>query len=195
MEINNIYKVSFQNSWDRYYGFLRNEKKFNIGDSVFIGYGNESIFRGIVMGVELTDNENPEAIYKIQIPNGLVYDFDGNENTSLKLNCNRVFNSLEDAKESRIKQSNKLHKLEIENIEKFFNQFEINNLQLNQTKLEDCNISNRLLNCLKAMDLIYLEQLKKVRMSDIKKYRMFGAKSQSELIDFMKDSGLKFLGQ
>lgn len=124
MEINNIYKVSFQNSWDRYYGFLRNEKKFNIGDSVFIGYGNESIFRGIVMGVELTDNENPEAIYKIQIPNGLVYDFDGNEQTSLKLNCNYIFNSLNDAKESRILQSIKLHKLELKSIENFFNQFE-----------------------------------------------------------------------
>ena len=108
MEINNIYKVSFQNSWDRYYGFLRNENKFNIGDSVFIGYANESIFRGIVMGVELTDDENPTAIYKIQIPNGLVYDFDGNEETSLKLTCKYIFNSLEDAKESRIKQSNKL---------------------------------------------------------------------------------------
>ena len=124
MEIKNIYKVSFQNSWDRYYGFLRNEKTFNIGDSVFIGYGNESIFRGIVMGVELTDNENPEAIYKIQIPNGLVYDFDDNEKTSLKLTCKYIFNSLEDAKESRIKQSNKLHKLELESIEKFFKQFE-----------------------------------------------------------------------
>ena len=78
---------------------------------------------------------------------------------------------------------------------KWFKEFEINNLQLNQTKLEDCNISNRLLNCLKAMDLIYLEQLKKVRMSDIKKYRMFGAKSQKELCDFMESSGLKFLGQ
>jgi len=124
MEINNIYKVSFQNSWDRYYGFLRNENKFNIGDSVFIGYANESIFRGIVMGVELTDDENPTAIYKIQIPNGLVYDFDGNEETSLKLTCKYIFNSLEDAKESRIKQSNKLHELELENIERFFNQFE-----------------------------------------------------------------------
>ena len=124
MEIKNIYKVSFQNSWDRYYGFLRNEKTFNIGDSVFIGYGNESIFRGIVMGVELTDNENPEAIYKIQIPNGLVYDFDDNEKTSLKLTCKYIFNCLEDAKESRIKQSNKLHKLELESIEKFFKQFE-----------------------------------------------------------------------
>jgi hypothetical protein len=76
------------------------------------------------MGVELTDNENPEAIYKIEIPNGLVYDFDGNEETSLKLTCKYIFNSLEDAKESRIKQSNKLHELELENIERFFNQFE-----------------------------------------------------------------------
>jgi DNA-directed RNA polymerase alpha subunit len=67
--------------------------------------------------------------------------------------------------------------------------------KINKLKFEDFELSNRLLNCLKAMDLIYLEQLKKIRRSDIKKYRNFGAKSQSELIDFMQDSGLKFLGQ
>jgi DNA-directed RNA polymerase alpha subunit len=67
--------------------------------------------------------------------------------------------------------------------------------KINKLKFEDFELSNRLLNCLKAMDLIYLEQLKKIRRSDIKKYRNFGAKSQSELIDFMEDSGLKFLGQ
>ena len=78
---------------------------------------------------------------------------------------------------------------------KWFKEFEINNLQLNQTKLEDCNISNRLLNCLKAMDLIYLEQLTTIKMSDIKKYRMFGAKSQKELCDLMESYGIKFLGQ
>ena len=99
MEINNIYKVTYQNNYDKYFGFLRNEKKFNIRDSVFVAYGNDNIFRGIVMGVELTDSDNPEAIYKIEIPKGLITDLDGNDKTNIKCNCNYVFSSLEEAKE------------------------------------------------------------------------------------------------
>lgn len=124
MEINNIYKVKFQNSWDRYYGFLRNEHRFSLGDNVFISYGNDNIFRGLIRGVELEDDLNPEISYKVEIPRGLVYDFEGNEKTSLRLNCNHIFKSLDDAKQSRIKQINKLHRLELENAEKFFKQFE-----------------------------------------------------------------------
>lgn len=123
MVINNIYKVSFENRYEVYFGFLRNEKKFNIGDKVFVGYGRDNIFRGIIMGIELTDTDNPEAIYKIQIPKGLVFDLDGNDKTNLKLNCNYIFNSLEEAKESRIRALNKKIKLELEEIERFFNQF------------------------------------------------------------------------
>lgn len=123
MEINNIYKVTYQNNPDKYFGFLRNEKKFNIRDNVFVAYGNDNIFRGIVMGVELTDSDNPEAIYKIEIPKGLITDLDGNDKTNIKCNCNYVFSSLEEAKESRIKQANKMFDLEIEKIEKFFKQF------------------------------------------------------------------------
>ena len=104
MEINNIYKVKFQNSWDRYYGFLRNEHKFNLGDNVFISYGNDNIFRGLIRGVELEDDLNPEIRYKVEIPKGLVYNFEGKEETSLRLNCNNIFKSLDDAKQSRIKQ-------------------------------------------------------------------------------------------
>ena len=127
MSIENIYKVSFQNHYDRYFGFLRNEKKFSLDDSVFVAYGNDNIFRGIIRGVELQDRLNPEIIYKIEIPRGLVYDFiEEKETTSLRMNCDHIFYSLEDAKKSRIRQSNKLHKLELENIEKFFNQFEEN---------------------------------------------------------------------
>jgi hypothetical protein len=125
MTIDNIYTVKFQNSWDRYYGFLRNEKRFNLDDYVFIAYGNDKIFRGIVRGIELQDKLNPEIIYKIEIPRGLVYDFiEETETESLRMNCDRIFNSLEDAKESRIRQINKLHRLELENAEKFFKQFE-----------------------------------------------------------------------
>jgi hypothetical protein len=125
MTIDNIYTVKFQNSWDRYYGFLRNEKRFNLDDSVFIAYGNDKIFRGIVRGIELQDRLNPEIIYKIEIPQGLVYDFIKEKETEcLRMNCDRIFNSLEDAKESRIREINKLHRLELENAEKFFKQFE-----------------------------------------------------------------------
>ncbi len=125
MTLDNIYKVQFQNSWDRYYGFLRNENKFDIGESVFISYGNDSIFRGIIKGIELQDRLNPEIIYKVEIPRGLAYDFiEETDLTSLKMNCDHIFRSIEDAKESRIKQINKLHRLELENAEKFFKQFE-----------------------------------------------------------------------
>ena len=128
MEINNIYKVRFYNKYEKYYGFIRNEKEFNIGDNVFIGHSNDSIFRGIVRGVELTDDyDNPTRTYKVQIPNGLVYNFEGNEETSLKLDCDRIFDSLEDAKQSRIMQLNKMHRLELESIEKFFKQFKEDN--------------------------------------------------------------------
>lgn len=124
MEITNIYKVTYQNKPDKYFGFLRNEKKFNIRDNVFVAYGNDNIFRGIVMGIELTDSDNPEAIYKIEIPKGLITDFDGNDKTNIKCNCDYIFSSLEEAKESRIKQANIMFDLELKNIEKFFKQFE-----------------------------------------------------------------------
>jgi hypothetical protein len=123
MEINNIYKVRFENNYERYYGVLRNEKKFNLGDNIFIGYGADSIFRGIIKGIEIEDALNPNVFYKIEIPKGLVYNFEGKEETSLKLTCKYIFDSLEDAMESRIKQLNLMHKLEIDSIEKFFNQF------------------------------------------------------------------------
>ena len=123
MTIDNIYKVRFENYYDKYYGFLRNEKKFSLGDDVFIGYGNDSIFRGTIRGIELSDDLNPEIYYKVEIPKGLVFNFDGTEETSLRLNCNYVFSSLDDAKESRIKQLNKMHALELQSIDRFFNQF------------------------------------------------------------------------
>jgi hypothetical protein len=123
MTIDNIYKARFENNYEVYLGTLRNQKKFNLGDEVFIGYGKDKIFRGLIRGVELEDDLNPNILYKIQIPNGLLYDFKGKEETSLSLTCSYIFSSLDDAKESRIKQLNKIHKLELENIERFFNQF------------------------------------------------------------------------
>lgn len=69
------------------------------------------------------------------------------------------------------------------------------NLKKNKLKFEDFKISVRLLNCLYSMDLIYLDQLTTIRMSDIKKYRMFGEKSQNELVEFMKSHNIYFLGE
>lgn len=123
MDINNIYKARFENSYDVYLGTLRNQKKFNLGDEVFIGYGKDKIFRGLIRGVELEDDLNPNIFYKIQIPKGLLYDFEGDEETSIKLTCKTIFNSIEEAKKSRIDQLNKTYKLELENVERFFDQF------------------------------------------------------------------------
>ena len=123
MTIDNIYQARFSRDYEVYLGTLRNQKKFSIGDNVFIGYGRDSIFRGLIRGVELEDDLNPNIYNKIQIPKGLLRDFEGNEETSLSLTCQYIFNSVEEAKQSRIDQLNKMHDLELESIERFFNQF------------------------------------------------------------------------
>lgn len=123
MTIDNIYKARFSRDYDVYLGTLRNQKRFSIGDNVFIGYGKDKIFRGLIRGIELEDDLNPNIYYKIQIPKGLLHDFEGNEETSLSLTCQYIFNSVEEAKQSRIDQLNKMHDLELESIERFFNQF------------------------------------------------------------------------
>lgn len=123
MTIDNIYQARFSRDYEVYLGTLRNQKKFSIGDNVFVGYGKDKIFRGLIRGIELEDDLNPNIYYKIQIPRGLLRDFKGNEETSLSLTCQYIFNSVEEAKQSRIDQLNKMHDLELESIERFFNQF------------------------------------------------------------------------
>lgn len=124
MTITNIYKTTFQNYsiQQKYQGLLRNAKRFDVGDSVFIGYGGDCIFRAIIRGVTLDDNfENPQFIYKVQIPKELAIDED---DKYIDLICDTIFNTIEEAKSSRLTQAKRLYDLEVDNINSFFKQFE-----------------------------------------------------------------------
>jgi DNA-directed RNA polymerase alpha subunit len=60
-------------------------------------------------------------------------------------------------------------------------------------KFSNFNLSVRLLNCLKVMEIDYPKDLRKIKRSEIKSARSFGRISQDELDIFMKKNGIKFL--
>lgn len=123
MTITNIYKTTFQNHYQKYQGLLRNAKRFNVGDLVFIGYGDNCIFKTTIRGVTLSDDfQNPEFIYKVEIPKEIALDFDDNYREVI---CDTIFNTIEEAKSSRLAQAKRLYDLEVENINSFFKQFDI----------------------------------------------------------------------
>lgn len=120
--ITNIYKSSRRSNELCYVGTLRNAKKFNINDSVWFASDNK-IIRGLIKGVELTIDENPEFLYKIQVPSGSISYVDGG--TEYKnIKCDKIFSSIGEAKESAIKYANREFNREIEKIESYFSQFE-----------------------------------------------------------------------
>lgn len=135
-EIKEIYKGEYMRGHFTYAGTLRNEFKFNLDDDVFFVIRDNQIARGRVIGVEKTISDNPDYLYKITIPSEFlrqqmeklgvgfhefqdIKDFKG---TTLK--CDRIFKTIEEAKESAIKQTNHLYKLQKEEIERYFKQFE-----------------------------------------------------------------------
>ena len=65
-------------------------------------------------------------------------------------------------------------------------------LKLYGTRLVDCNLSVRALNCLKAADLETVGDLAKCLKTDLLKFRNFGRKSLTELDDFLDGLGLCF---
>ena len=115
MTIKEIYKVRFQKySWN-FIGTLRNAKKFKLRQQVFVGIGNE-IFRGVIIGIELPPEENPDYTYKIQIPEEIA---DG----KITVTCDRLFNSIEEAELSALENAQIHYDLEKKEIENYFNQF------------------------------------------------------------------------
>lgn len=71
----------------------------------------------------------------------------------------------------------------------------INPKLIDNHTFEDFDLSFRLKNCLKAMDIIYPIELKDWAREDIARGRNFGVKSQKELDEFMKYYGIKFFGE
>ena len=64
--------------------------------------------------------------------------------------------------------------------------------QVLKTRLVDMDLSVRALNCLKSAELETLGDLVAIHKADLLKFRNFGKKSLSELVDLVKSKGLEF---
>lgn len=131
-EIKEIYKGEYMRGHFTYAGTLRNEFKFNLDEDVFFVIRDNQIARGRVIGVEKTIDENPEYLYKITIPEDFLRDcyqnyndfLDAKDFKEITLRCDRIFKTIEEAKESAIKRTDHLYNLQKEEIERYFKQFE-----------------------------------------------------------------------
>lgn len=117
-----ILKEDYWGDHKEYIGLLRNQKKFSIEDNVFIGWAKDNVFKSKIVGIQMEyNNGNSYYIYKVTVPKG-VFNF---ESDYAELICDRIFTSLEEARESRLKCIEKKYKLEVENINKFFDNHKI----------------------------------------------------------------------
>jgi hypothetical protein len=117
-----ILKEVYWGSYQDYLGLLRDEKIFNLGDDVFIGWGKENVFKSKIIGIEIIYNDgNSYKLYKVTIPKDVFsFGFDNAE-----LICDTIFYSLEEARQSRLKCIEKKYKLEVDNINRFFNKHKL----------------------------------------------------------------------
>ena len=127
--INNIYKVQYLWNDFAYAGCLINEKRFNIDDQVFFSTNGHKIARGKIVGIKkIFYANNPEYLYEVEIPEEFISMSDpyykDKKLSDIEISCKDIFFSLEEAKESAIKNLNSMAKLQMEQIEKYFKQFE-----------------------------------------------------------------------
>lgn len=129
--IEDIYASNYMHNKFSYVGTLRNAKKFNIGDRVFFNYKDNKIFPGEIVGVERLPAENPEYVYKVQIPEKIVYeasdfseDFFAHDTTKrYTLTCKSIFSSVAEAMASAEAQLELQYQLQKEEIERYFSKF------------------------------------------------------------------------
>lgn len=128
--ISEIYRVEYMRDRFSYVGLLRNEKRFNINDKVFFSIDNHDIAFGRIVGVELLPEQNPEYKYKIELPEDLIRQrmeqkdfYEGANVDKVVINCEQIFNTIAEAKESAIKNLDRMYKLQKEQIDRYFNKF------------------------------------------------------------------------
>lgn len=128
--INRIYRVPYMKDKFSYVGLLRNEKRFNINDKVFFSINGNEIAFGRIVGVELPPVDNPEYQYKIELPEELIRQrmefekfYEGKEIDKVTLDCESIFSTVQEAKESALKNLERMEKLQREEIERYFGQF------------------------------------------------------------------------
>ena len=119
--ITDIYRLDFIRDRFQYNGLLRNEKVFGIGETVFFSInGGDDISYGIIKGIELTDNENPEFIYKIRFSRDLIGFVDDTNLHEVTIICDKIFRSIDEAKESALKNLERMHRLQLNQINSYF---------------------------------------------------------------------------
>lgn len=131
MDIKEVYRINYMKDYFSYVGTLRNEKKFNIEDDVFFVINLNEIAKGKIVGVELPPVQNADYTYKIKLPEEIVRQrmdnddfYKGDNFDKVTLKCDEIFSSVIEAKNSAKKQIDKMYKLQKEEIERYFSQFE-----------------------------------------------------------------------
>jgi len=158
-EIYDIYKVRFRNYVD-FRGTLRNERKFELNQKVFVGYGhceNIEVYPAIVVGIkEDKDSMNPSYIYELKLPEWAIKKQKSKYNVSISdipfykfllkrkvkkffagkieeeekyinLDCQYIFNSIEEAKELLIANFDLMTTLNREDIDRYCKRFDETN--------------------------------------------------------------------
>lgn len=129
-QINEVYRLNYMKNYFSYVGTLRNQKKFNLNDNVFFVINGNEIARGEIVGVELPPVDNPDYTYKIKLPEDLIREkmesddfYKGEGFDKVSLNCDRIFSTIDEAKESAKKNLEHMYELQSKEIERYFSQF------------------------------------------------------------------------
>ena len=113
-------------------GTLRNEKRFELFQTVFIE-SHGSMYQCRIVGIELPPNDNPTFRYLIELPEELIelneeknkdYIDLGEPKDRISKTCGTIFTTIEEAKESALEQLERKYKLNLENVERFFKRYE-----------------------------------------------------------------------
>ena len=111
-------------------GTLRNEKKFELHQKVFIE-SHGMMHQCKIVGISLPPADNPEYEYLIEIPQELVelregeyHGFLHNVKDRISRTCKNIFSTVEEAKESALEELDKKYTLNKDNIINFFKRYE-----------------------------------------------------------------------
>jgi len=123
-QIKEIYRLNFMRDSFSYVG------RFNLNDNVFFAINGNEIARGEIVGIELPPVDNPDYIYKIKLPEDLIRrqmtrdDFYKGEGfDKVELHCDKIFSTIDEAKESAKKNLEHMYELQSKEIERYFSRF------------------------------------------------------------------------
>lgn len=120
--IDHIYRVPYLKDRFAYVGLMRNEKRFNLLDKVFFSINGNEIAIGIIVGIELPPTDNPDYLYKIQLPEEIVTaEMKEKSMDRITLTCDSIFSTIEEAKQSAIDNLERMIILQRDEIERYFN--------------------------------------------------------------------------